>query len=509
MQKDLVLAGMIPVLATDIPTYEAWQSQHSPLRPKPKHPKSIEVPPYPVHRDGQRFWANSFLSFDDSVAMSIIPVIQDHRAERKRKGRNLKARGGERESMDNEKVENGSLPRGETESPKPTVTMTIWVDVRSGTTYTRDPSLSSTTPGGQSPPQIPAILRTSSASLSTTTSSLTTPDQGNNAPPLLATAPPTLLTGLTVVASTPSLAPAGTNLARTSSNPPSLSSSMPAYAPIPAASENARPGSGNAQEEVTKPSAAAGASTASGPTITTGVEAVIISVSVVLAFGALIFLIWHFVYKKSKNRKIAADLASHGAPSVENPPVGGEPQMSSFPSATGPSFPAYLPPRMPERTAQNDNPFVDPSNPFADPTRKSTLTNNAIEREERLGYVRPELLAPREMHGGLMRSATRQQGIDMQPNGNHIRSASGNEGSGYGDADSYSNASANVNANLPASRAYPNAQLPVIPDERWNEPLDTRFAQATYAAEPETQARYQTQSQWVNDQTYRGQENRF
>ncbi|KAJ5032754.1 uncharacterized protein L3040_009347 [Drepanopeziza brunnea f. sp. 'multigermtubi'] len=393
--------------------------------------------------------------------------------------------------------------------------MTIWVDVKSGTTYTRDPSLSSTTPGLQSPPQIPAILRTSSSSLSTTTNSPTTPDQGNNAPPLLATAPPTLLTGLTtgVAASTPSLAPAATNLARTSSNPSSSSSSMPAYPPVPAASELARPDSGNAQEEVTKPSATAGASTTSGPTITTGVEAVIISVSVVLAFGALIFLTWHFVYKKSKNRKIAADLASRGAPSGENPPIGGGPQMSSLPSATGPSFPAYLPPRMPERTVQNDNPFVDPSNPFADPTRKSTLTNNAIEREERLGYVRPELLAPREMHGGLMRSATRQQGIDMQPNGNHIRSASGNEGSGYGDADSSSNANTNVNEHLPASRAYPNAQLPVMPDERWNQPLDTRFAQATYSAEPEpepeTQARYQTQSQWVNDQTYRGQDNRF
>ncbi len=47
--------------------------------------------------------------------------------------------------------------------------------------------------------------------------------------------------------------------------------------------------------------------------------------------------------------------------------------------------------------------------------RQGGLTNNAVERQERLGRVRADLLGPKELDGGLMRSQTQEIPMPVVP----------------------------------------------------------------------------------------------
>ncbi|PBP27288.1 hypothetical protein BUE80_DR001577 [Diplocarpon rosae] len=119
--------------------------------------------------------------------------------------------------------------------------------------------------------------------------------------------------------------------------------------------------------------------------VTPGVETVIITTSIVAILALLIFLGWacHRKHRQQNN-----DGNSTGSSSTGSSRGASEASTRQGAPATGP-LPKYNPPTMQER-------FMPIEDPFTDPKRYSSLTNNAVDRQERLGLVRADLLAPRE-----------------------------------------------------------------------------------------------------------------
>ncbi|PBP26870.1 hypothetical protein BUE80_DR002140 [Diplocarpon rosae] len=119
--------------------------------------------------------------------------------------------------------------------------------------------------------------------------------------------------------------------------------------------------------------------------VTPGVETVIITTSIVAILALLIFLGWacHRKHRQQNN-----DGNSTGSSSTGSSRGASEASLRQGAPPTGP-LPKYNPPTMQEK-------FVPIEDPFADPKRYSSLTNNAVDRQERLGLVRTDLLAPRE-----------------------------------------------------------------------------------------------------------------
>ncbi|KAK6586376.1 hypothetical protein PZA11_001433 [Diplocarpon coronariae] len=158
----------------------------------------------------------------------------------------------------------------------------------------------------------------------------------------------------------------------------------------------------------------------SKPRITPGVETVIITTSIVAILALLVFLGWAY---RRKHQLQSKNGNSAGSSSTDL--NRGMSEASTYQGTPPPGpLPTDNPPTMQER-------FIPDENPFADPKRYSSLTNNAVDRQERLGLVRTDLLAPRELSGGLMRAATLRQANTVDGNGRHIRSNSGSSIPGH------------------------------------------------------------------------------
>lgn len=177
--------------------------------------------------------------------------------------------------------------------------------------------------------------------------------------------------------------------------------------------------------------------------------------------------------------------------------------MTAMPS-NGP-LPTYIPPPARQQApAPEINPFADPdSNP-----RRSALSNNAAERQERLGRVRADLLAPRELTGGLMRSATQRKGDLLEPNRGHIRSASGNNMGSNATASSGVFPSASAETAWPAGRVdtntmLPNQRLDIEAGGQWDDSVTV--ARYSSADTERSMPHWRTPSQWVTDQAKRSQ----
>ncbi len=165
--------------------------------------------------------------------------------------------------------------------------------------------------------------------------------------------------------------------------------------------------------------------------------------------------------------------------------------MGSTPTA-GP-LPTYIPPiTMQQNSIQDDN-------PFADPKRHSSLTNNAVDRQERLGRVRADLLAPRELTGGLMRSATQRQANPPEPNRKHIRTTSGNNiVSNLGPAVAASGDSSTAiwpSGRVEANAMPPNARLDIEAGGQWDDSVTV--ARYSRADTEMSMPHWRTPSQWV------------
>ncbi|CZT03043.1 hypothetical protein WAI453_012241 [Rhynchosporium graminicola] len=231
------------------------------------------------------------------------------------------------------------------------------------------------------------------------------------------------------------------------------------------------------------------------------VETVIIVASVGAAF-ALIAYFFFMYYQKSKRRKLEADAsAPNNTRSLwgGSEPVAGQgaPQMASTP-ATGP-LPTYHPPPLRQQAPSPDeNPFSDP-NP--DPRRRSALSNNTADRQERLVRVRADLLAPRELTGGLMRSVPQGQRNLPEPNRGHIRKASGNNILDYPPPLRVGNVF--PEARVDGNDISRNQRLDIEAGGQWDDSVT--IARYSTAETERSIPHWRTPSQWVTDQANRSQ----
>ena len=257
-----------------------------------------------------------------------------------------------------------------------------------------------------------------------------------------------------------------------------------------------------------------------------GVETVIIVISVggtyfcpnmqygfVLTSLAAVFAVLVYaglmLYRRLRQRKLENTTSiTNGTRSIwggsdHSSSPGGAPPMAAVQSS-GP-LPTYIPPPTRQQAPPpEENPFADPD---PDP-RRSALTNNAVDRQERLGRVRADLLAPRELTGGLMRTATQRQANMPEPNRGHIRSASGNNIASNATASSGVFPSNSGNTAWPtgkvdANTMPPNQRLDIEAGGQWDDSVTVaRYSRAdTEASMPH----YRTPSQWVSDQAKRNQ----
>ncbi|PVH88546.1 hypothetical protein DL98DRAFT_648653 [Cadophora sp. DSE1049] len=239
-----------------------------------------------------------------------------------------------------------------------------------------------------------------------------------------------------------------------------------------------------------------------------GVETVIIVISVGAVFAVLVY-VGLMLYRKFRQRKLENTTSyTNGTRSIwggsdHSSSPSGPPQMAAMPSS-GP-LPTYIPPPARQQAPPpEENPFADPD---PDP-RRSALTNNAVDRQERLGRVRADLLAPRELTGGLMRSATQRQANIPEPNRGHIRSASGNNIASNATAisgvfPSNSGNTAWAEGRVDASTMPPNQRLDIEAGGQWDDSVTV--ARYSRADTEKSMPHYRTPSQWVSDQAKRNQ----
>ncbi|KAK0118840.1 hypothetical protein ONS96_011922 [Cadophora gregata f. sp. sojae] len=242
-----------------------------------------------------------------------------------------------------------------------------------------------------------------------------------------------------------------------------------------------------------------------------GVETVIIVISVGAVFAVLVY-VGLMLYRKARQRKLENKTGfTNGTRSIwggsdHSSSSGGAPQapqMASMPS-NGP-LPTYIPPAARQQAPPpEENPFADPD---PDP-RRSALTNNAVDRQERLGRVLADLLAPRELTGGLMRSTTQRDPNMPEANRGHIRNASGNNIDSNATASSGVFPSNSGNTAWPAGRVDessmpPNQRLDIEAGGQWDDSVTV--ARYSRADTERSMPHYRTPSQWVSDQAKRNQ----
>ncbi|KAH7416990.1 hypothetical protein BKA64DRAFT_717824 [Cadophora sp. MPI-SDFR-AT-0126] len=239
-----------------------------------------------------------------------------------------------------------------------------------------------------------------------------------------------------------------------------------------------------------------------------GVETVIIVISVGAVFAVLVY-VGLMLYRRICQRKLENTTSfTNGTRSIwggsdHSSSPGGPPQMAVVQSS-GP-LPTYIPPPARQQAPPpEENPFADPD---PDP-RRSALTNNAVDRQERLGRVRADLLAPRELTGGLMRSATQRQANMPEPNRGHMRSASGNNIASNATAISGVFPSNSGNSAWPTGRVDadtmpPNQRLDIEAGGQWDDSVTV--ARYSRADTEKSMPHYRTPSQWVSDQAKRNQ----
>jgi len=235
---------------------------------------------------------------------------------------------------------------------------------------------------------------------------------------------------------------------------------------------------------------------------------VIIVISVGAVFAVLVYA-GLMLYRKLQQRKLENTTSfTNGTRSIwggsdHSSSPGGAPQMAAMQS-NGP-LPTYIPPPARQQAPPpEENPFADPD---PDP-RRSALTNNAVDRQERLGRVRADLLAPRELTGGLMRTATQRQANMPEPNRGHIRSASGNNIASNATASSGVFPSNSDNTAWPTGRVDantmpPNQRLDIEAGGQWDDSVTV--ARYSRADTERSMPHYRTPSQWVSDQAKRNQ----
>jgi hypothetical protein len=104
--------------------------------------------------------------------------------------------------------------------------------------------------------------------------------------------------------------------------------------------------------------------------------------------------------------------------------------------------------------------------------RQSGLTNNAVERQERLGRVRADLLGPKELGGGLMRSQTQRMPMPIVPPAIlNAKGSGGPVGSGWGGEGRGGNFNSGMLKRVRNELMAEKDRIDIEASGRWEEPV--------------------------------------